>query len=173
MYQGYSIPKGTTLLLNSWAVSRDPDEFDDPDSFDPSRFLSNRFGARNKAEKDQVAEDERRNGEALDAAAGDASEISSSGRRQVYAFGAGRRVCAGQKMAERSSMMTMAKLVWCFNVVPGGDEKPDLDIRTAWGDGILTRPNVFPIKFVLRDEKKRTIVQHEWEKADQFLKRFE
>lgn len=173
VYQGYSIPKGTTLILNSWAISRDPDEFDDPDSFDPSRFLSNQFGVRSKAAKDQTIEGEKKNGEALDTAAGESSRLSSSGRRQVYAFGAGRRVCAGQKMAEQSSMMTMAKLVWCFDVVPVGDEKPDINIRTAWRDGILTGPNVFRVQFVLRDEKKRTVVQHEWEKADQFLSRFE
>lgn len=173
MYQGYFIPKGTTLILNSWAISRDPDEFDDPDSFDPSRFLSSQFGVRNKTAKDQMIEGEKKNGEALDTAAGESSELSSSGRREVYAFGAGRRVCAGQKMAEQSSMMTMAKLVWCFDVVPVGDEKPDINIRTAWRDGILTGPHVFPVRFILRDEKKRTIVQHEWEKADQFLSRFE
>lgn len=91
----------------------------------------------------------------------------------MYAFGAGRRVCAGQKMAEHSSLMTMSKLMWCFDVVPGSDEAPDTNIRTAWRDGILTGPNVFPVRFVLRDEKKRRVVEQEWEKADKFLSRFE
>lgn len=173
MYQGYSIPKGTTLFINSWAISRDPDEFDDPDSFDPSRFLNSQFGARNKANKDQIPEDEKNNRAGLDTITGDTPDVSSSGRRPVYAFGAGRRVCAGQKMAEQSSLMTMSKLMWCFNVVPGSDQKPDINIRTAWRDGILTGPNPFPVRFVLRDEKKRRIIEQEWEKADKFLSRFE
>lgn len=173
VYQGNSIPKGTILYLNSWAISRDPDEFDEPDSFNPSRFLYNRFGARNKVEKDQTLEDEEKNGAVLDTITGDTSDVSSSGRRQTYAFGAGRRVCAGQKMAEQSSLMTMSKLMWCFDVVPGSDEKPDLNIRTAWREGVLTGPNPFPVKFVLRDEKKRRIIEQEWEKADEFLGRFE
>ena len=69
--------------------------------------------------------------------------------------------------------MTMSKLMWCFNVMPGGNEKPDVDVRTAWRDSILTGPEVFPVKFVPRDEKKRQIITQEWEKADQFLSRFE
>lgn len=76
-------------------------------------------------------------------------------------------------MAENSSMMTMAKLVWCFDVVPGGDEKPDVDVRTAWRDSILAGPKPFPVKFVLRGENKRRIIKQEWEKADQFLKKYE
>lgn len=173
IYQGYSIPKGTTLFINSWAISRDPDEFDNPDSFDPSRFLQNPFGVKSKPENDHAPEDEKKNGTALGTVTGDSSEVSSSGRRQVYAFGAGRRVCPGQKMAEQSSLMTMSKLMWCFDVVPGSDEKQDVNISTGWRDGILTGPKVFPVKFVLRDEKKRRIVEQEWEKADQFLSRFE
>lgn len=38
-FMGYTIPKGTVVLPNLWSVHRDPTEWDDPDSFDPTRFL--------------------------------------------------------------------------------------------------------------------------------------
>lgn len=38
-FRGYTIPKGTVVLANLWSVHRDPTEWDDPDCFDPTRFL--------------------------------------------------------------------------------------------------------------------------------------
>ncbi|KAM3207729.1 hypothetical protein ACQJBY_062786 [Aegilops geniculata] len=37
---GYDVPKGTTVLLNAWAISRDPEYWDEPDAFVPDRFLA-------------------------------------------------------------------------------------------------------------------------------------
>ncbi|KAJ4447850.1 hypothetical protein ANN_09858, partial [Periplaneta americana] len=38
---GYSIPKGTALLVNVWASQTDPEFWDDPLAFRPERFLDN------------------------------------------------------------------------------------------------------------------------------------
>ncbi|XP_070844320.1 cytochrome P450 2U1 [Chaetodon trifascialis] len=38
-FRGYTIPKGTVVLANLWSVHRDPTVWDDPDSFNPARFL--------------------------------------------------------------------------------------------------------------------------------------
>ncbi|KAA8516658.1 hypothetical protein F0562_016836 [Nyssa sinensis] len=40
-YMGYLIPKDTQLLVNAWAIGRDPDSWDEPLSFKPDRFLGN------------------------------------------------------------------------------------------------------------------------------------
>ncbi|GBM51433.1 Cytochrome P450 2J1 [Araneus ventricosus] len=37
---GYTIPKGSNILCNSWAMLHDPRYFDDPMAFKPERFLS-------------------------------------------------------------------------------------------------------------------------------------
>ncbi|CAA7049807.1 unnamed protein product [Microthlaspi erraticum] len=37
--RGFYIPKGTTLVINAYAVMRDPDAWKDPDEFKPERFL--------------------------------------------------------------------------------------------------------------------------------------
>ncbi|KAA8516656.1 hypothetical protein F0562_016838 [Nyssa sinensis] len=38
-YMGYLIPKNTQVLVNAWAIGRDPDSWKDPLSFNPERFL--------------------------------------------------------------------------------------------------------------------------------------
>lgn len=38
-FRGFTIPKGTIIVPNLWSVHRDPTMWDNPDSFNPARFL--------------------------------------------------------------------------------------------------------------------------------------
>ncbi|KAL3357163.1 hypothetical protein AABB24_017714 [Solanum stoloniferum] len=38
-FMGYDVPKGTQVLVNAWAIGRDPECWDDPMSFKPERLL--------------------------------------------------------------------------------------------------------------------------------------
>jgi cytochrome P450 len=67
------------LFANTWAIHRTA-EYDDSDNFVPERFLGNDFGIK----------------PALSSGSRDAM------RRPLYGFGAGRRACSGQKLAENS-----------------------------------------------------------------------
>jgi cytochrome P450 len=80
-YEGYVLPKGTVVFANAWSIHRDG-ETKDPDSFVPERFMDNKFGSK----MDETESD--------------------SQRRATYAFGAGRRVCPGQTLAENSLVCT-------------------------------------------------------------------
>ncbi|CAE6534774.1 unnamed protein product, partial [Rhizoctonia solani] len=39
IYRGYDIQKGTTILGNLWAIGRDPRHYQDPEIFNPDRYL--------------------------------------------------------------------------------------------------------------------------------------
>ncbi|KAG8984768.1 hypothetical protein FRB90_005122, partial [Tulasnella sp. 427] len=41
LYQGYLIPKGTTVIANLWKLARDPTIYDSPSTFNPDRFINN------------------------------------------------------------------------------------------------------------------------------------
>ncbi|KAA1476009.1 cytochrome P450 [Dentipellis sp. KUC8613] len=41
VYDGYLIPKGTMVFGNIWAITHDPEKYEDPASFKPERFLEN------------------------------------------------------------------------------------------------------------------------------------
>ncbi|WVY91028.1 hypothetical protein V8G54_036542 [Vigna mungo] len=38
--KGYTIPAGTKVIVNAWAIGRDPDYWNDPDKFNPERFMN-------------------------------------------------------------------------------------------------------------------------------------
>ncbi|EIW84513.1 cytochrome P450 [Coniophora puteana RWD-64-598 SS2] len=40
IYNGYFIPKGTAIVANVWALSRDPIKYPSPETFNPDRFLT-------------------------------------------------------------------------------------------------------------------------------------
>lgn len=75
-YEGYFLPKGTILFANTWAIHMDETEYDEPDKFIPERFVDNEFGSK--------------------------TQVTDKHRRTTYSFGAGRRVCSGQRLAENS-----------------------------------------------------------------------
>uniref|UniRef100_A0A3B5LN26 Cytochrome P450 family 2 subfamily U member 1 n=1 Tax=Xiphophorus couchianus TaxID=32473 RepID=A0A3B5LN26_9TELE len=39
VFRGFTIPKGTVIMPNLYSVHRDPSVWDDPDAFNPTRFL--------------------------------------------------------------------------------------------------------------------------------------
>ena len=75
-YEGYFLPKGTILFANTWAIHMDESEYEEPDKFIPERFIGNKFGCN--------------------------THVTDNHRRVTYIFGAGRRVCSGQRLAENS-----------------------------------------------------------------------
>ncbi|KAJ5640708.1 hypothetical protein N7528_000333 [Penicillium herquei] len=145
-YEGYFIPKGTIMFMNTWAIHMDEDEYDEPEEFMPERFIDNKFGCKDGKNLDDQ-------------------------RRVTYGFGAGRRSCAGQRMAENSLMINMSKMVWLFNVLPLGSEPLDVSI-SSFDDGILVAPKKFPVQFVLRSDVHVQVIRDELEEAKELFARY-
>ncbi|XP_034673368.1 flavonoid 3'-monooxygenase [Vitis riparia] len=104
---GYHIPKNATLLVNVWAIARDPEVWEKPLEFRPSRFLPG--GERPNA-------DVRGND------------------FEVIPFGAGRRICAGMSLGLRMVHLLTATLVHAFNwELPEGQVAEKLNMDEAYG----------------------------------------
>ncbi|XP_047949918.1 cytochrome P450 71AU50-like [Salvia hispanica] len=46
--QGFYIPKKSRVMVNAWAIGRDPDVWADPDSFTPERFIGSDIDLRGR-----------------------------------------------------------------------------------------------------------------------------
>lgn len=85
---GYAIPAGTRLMVNAWALARDPASWEAPDEFAPERFLHG----------------------------GSAAAVDSKGKDfEFLPFGSGRRICPGINFANSAVEMMLANLVYHFD----------------------------------------------------------
>ncbi|KAJ0723652.1 putative flavonoid 3'-monooxygenase [Helianthus annuus] len=107
---GYYIPKGSTLLVNVWAIARDPKMWTDPLEFRPSRFLPG----------------------------GEKPNVDVKGNDfEVIPFGAGRRMCAGINLGLRMVKLLVATLVQTFDwELANGVHPEKLDMNEAYGLGL-------------------------------------
>ncbi|KAJ6003138.1 hypothetical protein N7451_005685 [Penicillium sp. IBT 35674x] len=145
-YQGYLLPKGTVLFANTWAIHMDETEYEEPGKFIPERFIGNKFGSK--------------------------AQVTIRRRRTTYGFGAGRRVCPGQRLAENSLMLNIAKMVWLFDIKSASAAPLDVDMSSAFSDGFLVAPKKFPVEFVPRSDKRVQVIREEFEKSEEYLGRF-
>ncbi|KAL5541021.1 hypothetical protein UlMin_042594 [Ulmus minor] len=45
---GFTVPKGVQIFINVWAIGRDPNTWDDPNSFKPERFLGSELDVKGR-----------------------------------------------------------------------------------------------------------------------------
>lgn len=113
---GYSIPKGTKIFLNVWAIQRDPSVWENPNEFVPERFLS--------GEGSQV-------------------QFSSGNNFGFIPFGSGRRICAGVPLAERIVIYILASFLHLFEwTLPPGEK---LDLSDKFGIVVKKRDTLIAI----------------------------
>ena len=90
------------------------------------------------------------------------------------AFGYGRRICAGKALAEQGTFISIARLIWAFNITNGLDAqgKPiPVDIFN-YTNGLNTRPRPFPARFISRNATIAATAEREAKEALQELERY-
>ncbi|XP_071700184.1 demethylepipodophyllotoxin synthase-like [Rutidosis leptorrhynchoides] len=94
---GYTVPKGTRLLVNIWKIQHDPQIWTDPFDFQPERFLTN-----NK-------------------------EIDVKGQHfELIPFGSGRRICVGISVALETLQFVLANVLHGFEFLKPSNEPIDM-----------------------------------------------
>ncbi|XP_077229984.1 flavonoid 3'-monooxygenase CYP75B137-like isoform X2 [Tasmannia lanceolata] len=84
---GYRVPKGCKIIINAWAIQRDPKTWKDALEFKPDRFLTEEFKK---------------------------CDIRGTDHRFIP-FGSGRRMCIGLPLAERMYPYVLASLIHSFD----------------------------------------------------------
>src|SRR5271155_5253709 len=144
VYKDYFIPKGTNITLFQYAIHYNPARWTDPEKFDPSRYLDYPLKS------------------------GDYAGIADVMKRDHFSFGCGRRICPGMHLAENSLFITISRILWAFNILPGLDENGKeilADTEAYQPDVSITSPIPFKARFVPRNEDKRKQIVNEWEQA--------
>jgi len=146
VYDGYDIPKGATVFGNIDVLVKDPTLFDDPETFDPSRFLTPHKPAGNwngKVESDFT-----------------------------IPFGFGRRVCPGMHVALQSTFISVARIFWAFDLLPA-DEGGIIDPTKTLNRGTTREPAPFQFRVRARHLDVERIIGSESADADLRLKEWE
>ncbi|XP_042493502.1 geraniol 8-hydroxylase-like [Macadamia integrifolia] len=101
---GFTVPKDAQVLVNVWAIERDPSIWTNPDSFVPERFLES-------SEIDVRGRD-----------------------FELIPFGAGRRICPGMPLALSMVHLMLASLLHSFDwKIEGGIGPNDMDMADKFG----------------------------------------
>ncbi|KAF5867860.1 putative cytochrome p450 protein [Botrytis fragariae] len=147
-YNGYKIPKNAEIIFNVWTIHNDPQRHHNPRRFDPSRWSHDNQTSAEAATNPDVT------------------------KRDHFVYGAGRRLCQGMHIADRSMFIAMARLLWAFDFRRAVDKKtneeivPDMENLT---EGLFVAPEPFDADIVPRDPKKAACVKEEWSKIVKLL----
>lgn len=147
-YNGYTIPAGAGVMNNVWTINMDPKRAPNPRKFDPTRHLN-----EPQSLSESVANPD-------------------PSRREQFTFGAGRRVCPGIHVAERSLFLGMARLVSAFDFLPVTDPasgEPILPDQEDLTQGFVCMPEDFKVRIVPRTQEKANLVRQEWKEAEEQL----
>ncbi|KAL1885084.1 hypothetical protein Plec18167_001741 [Paecilomyces lecythidis] len=149
-YNGYKLPAKTGVMINVWALNNDPERYPNPRNFDPDRYKNDFLRAQESA------------------------TLSDPYQRDHFTFGAGRRVCPGLNIAERSLFLGIAYMLSAFSFEHALDEngKPIPVSTEAVTQGIVCRPVPFQYKLVERDPAKTKMVLKAWDNAKGLLSRY-
>lgn len=137
-------------MIPGWALSHS--HYKNPDVYNPDRYLNH---------------------------PGLATEYAASmdfQNRDHYTYGAGRRICAGIHLAERTQWRMLARLLWAFRIEHAIDEvtgeKIEIDTE-AYEEKLITGPKPFKVRFVPRSKEHVRVIERELQSVSGLLKKWE
>ncbi|KAF7197197.1 Cytochrome P450 monooxygenase [Pseudocercospora fuligena] len=111
IYEGYHIPKGSVIHPLEWSISRDPEVFPEPDTWNPLRWLDSKFPTYQEP----------------------LTQFPTI--TQYSQFGYGRRICQGMGVAEADLFVGLGSVAWLFSVSKEQhDAGPDAEAGSSRND---------------------------------------
>ncbi|CAA7268863.1 unnamed protein product [Cyclocybe aegerita] len=130
VYNGYFIPAQSVVLSNMWAILHNDNDYPDPETFQPERFL-----------KDGC----------LDTSVRDPADVI---------FGFGRRVCPGEHIARSTMYIIIASVLSTFNIATPVDEKGvRIEPGGEYQSGITFQPLPFKCAITPRHDKAEALIR--------------
>lgn len=144
---GYTIPAGAGVMNNVYTINMDPKRFPNPREFMPERYAQD-FQSLSES-----------------AANPDAS------KRDQFTFGAGRRICPGIHVAERSLFLAISRILWAFEIRPKKDAqgRPILPDPEKYTQGFVCMPEEFEADITPVSKERAEMVEREWAQAKELL----
>lgn len=83
-------------------------------------------------------------------------------QRDHYAFGAGRRICPGSRLAENTLNLALAHILYYFRIQPPG-ESEEMDLSSdAWEETAFRPPRPFKVQFIPRSGRRLQLLDDAW-----------
>ncbi|VUC26552.1 unnamed protein product [Clonostachys rosea] len=171
-YEGMLIPKDATVVIPSYAIHRSQRyNYTEPEEFKPTRFLGHP-----RLASDYAGSPDYNNRDKYPAIAVSKGEIADIAPLHHYSYGAGRRICPGMHLAERTQWRAIAKLLWAFDIelptdpVTGQKIVPDPE---NYKEGIAHGPKPFKVVFKPRSQKHIDIIRGDVLESLKVLKAYE
>ncbi|KAI4159128.1 MAG: hypothetical protein LQ342_006832 [Letrouitia transgressa] len=153
-YKNYIIPAGTVLLANTYAIHYDPMRYPNPHTFDPTRYIHHSLPSADYAAQ------------------------ADPYKRDHYTFGVGRRICPASRLAENTLNLSLANMLWTFEIKPPMVAKRNADGSKEWEEeakmdlsddafelDAFRTPKPFRVRLIPRGEERVRIVREKWEEA--------
>lgn len=133
-------------MIPQWSLHQAPTSYTNPSTYNPDRYL-NHLGL--------------------------ATEYAASSdyeKRDHYTYGAGRRICAGIHLAERTQWRMLARLLWAFRIEEVEGARIDTD---AYEEKLIAGPKEFEVKLRPRSDEHARIIVREMEAVIEVLRKWE
>ncbi|KAJ6050226.1 uncharacterized protein N7446_005535 [Penicillium canescens] len=142
-YMGYSIPKGTVIIPNQWALNRDEHLFPEPEEYRPDRWLAVENGSHS-------------------------SPSRTAQWDSLASFGFGKRSCPGEKLARNSLNLAVARLLWGYNFRHKVTEHGDTVHIDPWSytQKLMAVASPFEAHITVRSQDHESLIKSMWSGAE-------
>ena len=147
-HMGYLIPKGAGVLNNVYAIHHDPSAF------------------RTQEALTQIAK--KNDPQSLY----EAESNSDASKQDTFTFGAGRRMCAGMQVAERSLFLSISRMLWAFDISPAVDQTTGKGLHTRSREvdaRVRLDAEPYSVAITPRSSEKAERIKYEWKQAQKSL----